>query len=110
MITNNDPNLSFTKTRLAVTLMQWDYQALLEVEVTGNVTGFDLFEAAIANLGDEAAENDNPVLRLRKKSPVEGGEDEILTVDLCDEGEDPWDALKAMVVAIEILERVADIG
>lgn len=111
MIDNNDPNLGWTKTRLAVTLMMWDYQTRVEVGVTGNVTGFDLFEAALANLGDEMAAGDEPVVFLRRPSQVEGvSEDEVLEVDLCDDGKDVEDSLREMVVAIEVIERVAAPG
>lgn len=110
LIANNDPNLHWSKTTVALTFMQWDYKLTVNVDLVGNVSGFDLFDVAISKYADRLADDyhEDPTIFLRRplKDVLPGEAEELLEICLTDDGDDPEEALKALCVSIQVVDRV----
>ena len=103
LIKKHDPNLYWHKCTYAITLMMWDYSKTFEVEVGGNVRGFDLLETAVDALHDDLEPDDDGMLFVELENP--NGETLICQDD---EGkEDSW--LREMVVSVVLVKQEKEV-
>jgi hypothetical protein len=103
MITNYDPNIRRARHSFELTFMQWDYSLTIEVDVTGNCKGADLFSSAINTVFEELYDEDDGFAQIVLKRPTTDGDEsgfDTLEVDLEDE-----DDLKTICVGIKIVKH-----
>jgi hypothetical protein len=99
LVKKHDPNMYWYKCTYAITLMMWDYSKTFEVEVGGNVLGFDLLETAVDALYDDLEVDDDGRIVVELENP--DGETLICQDD---EGqEESW--LKEMVVSVVLVKQ-----
>ncbi len=102
LIKKHDPNMYWHKCTYAITLMVWEYSKIFEVEVGGNVRGFDLLETAVGVLYSDLESDDDGRAYIELVDP-DGNT--LFCED--DEGkEEDW--VKEMVVSVVLLKQEKD--
>jgi hypothetical protein len=99
LIKKHDPNMYWHKCTYAITLMQWDYSKIFEVEVGGNVRGFDLLETAVEVLYGDLEVDDDDRLVIELKNP----DGETLLCQDDEDREEDW--IKEMVVSVVLVKQ-----
>ena len=100
MIENYDPNIRWSRHTYRVTLQSWDCVGTLECDMGGNMRGFEVMKAAVAELADNLYEQQgaNPTIILTNPSGEE-------TLQCQPDGEDIEKWLFAMVVGVELVKH-----
>lgn len=91
MIKSYDPNASWATHVLEVTLMQWDFQKVIEVKISGNCKGGSLFDSMADTLLDHAEIVDTVILKN------ESGEELCVEID-------NFRDVERMIVGVQIKE------
>jgi hypothetical protein len=98
-----DPNIRWARHTFELTFMQWDYSLTIEVDVTGNCKGADLFRSALSTVFEELYDEDDGYSQIVLKRPATDGDEsgfDTLEVDLENESD-----LEAICVGIKIVKH-----
>lgn len=110
MITEYDPNINWSRHTIKVTFMQWDYLLTMEVEVTGNCSGFTIFDSAISACFDKIYDTAQDIALLLLDKPAEDGVgDGGAGVDTLEITVEDDDELQELCVGIEIVAHVEEL-
>jgi hypothetical protein len=104
---NYDLDISFADTTVEITLADGKQRIVRQVEIGGNVQGFDLFDCAIDQLYDDIQEECEDDPRFGTKIVFTTGDEDTIFEEGYD-GKTGYDWLKPFVIKMEIIKYEAE--